>query len=170
MTRIAWPEDQRNDFVRRLLDLMAANLAGEIEYYADYSSHLCESPIESMFYLTWIGMGRIESRAYPELAELKMQCAIRANGRDYRVDGAIPLGMIAVELDGHEFHERTPEQVAYRNQRDRDLQLAGWVVLHFSGREVFQDPWKCANQLFRATVDRGCYGRRGAGEPGATNA
>lgn len=60
---------------------------------------------------------------------------------------------IAVELDGYEFHERTKEQVDYRNERDRALARDGWVVLHFSGRQVTQKPWECAADVFKE-IDR----------------
>lgn len=56
---------------------------------------------------------------------------------------------IAVELDGHTFHERTKEQVAARNLRDRSLQADGWMVLHFSGSEVWRRPQECAFQTWR---------------------
>jgi very-short-patch-repair endonuclease len=39
---------------------------------------------------------------------------------------------IAVELDGHAFHERTPAQVSHRDSRDRALQRAGWKVFHLT--------------------------------------
>jgi hypothetical protein len=54
---------------------------------------------------------------------------------------------IAVELDGHQFHERTPEQVVERNSRDRDLQRAGWTVFHFSYREFDREPQRCVSEV-----------------------
>jgi hypothetical protein len=47
---------------------------------------------------------------------------------------------IAVELDGHDFHERTKEQVKLRDRRDRVLQRHGWIVLHISGSELVREP------------------------------
>jgi hypothetical protein len=61
---------------------------------------------------------------------------------------------IAVEIDGHDFHERTKEQVAYRNQRDRDLQAGGWTVLHFSGTEVNRDPVRCVMEAARVGYEK----------------
>lgn len=58
--------------------------------------------------------------------------------------------LIAVEIDGHDFHERTKDQVTYRNRRDRDLQAAGWHVLHFSGGEVVTRPDRCVAEALRA--------------------
>ena len=60
----------------------------------------------------------------------------------------VPVAKIAVEVDGHDFHERTREQVVARNQRDRDLQADGWTVLHFSGSEIHRQPEECVRQVF----------------------
>jgi hypothetical protein len=46
---------------------------------------------------------------------------------------------IGLELDGQAFHERTPQQVIVRNQRDRDLAALDWRILHFSGSELHRD-------------------------------
>lgn len=72
---------------------------------------------------------------------------------NYRLDFAVdPDGSkIAIECDGHEFHERTKEQAARDKSRDRALQAAGWRVLRFTGSEIFADPGKCASEV-RAIV------------------
>ena len=43
---------------------------------------------------------------------------------------------LVVEVDGHDFHERTKEQAQRDKTRDRDLQAAGFIVFRFTGREV----------------------------------
>lgn len=53
---------------------------------------------------------------------------------------------LCVELDGHDFHERTKEQAKRDKSRDRELQASGWVVLRFTGSEVFNDPYECASE------------------------
>ena len=40
---------------------------------------------------------------------------------------------IVVECDGHDFHEKTKDQVARDKSRVRDLEIAGWRVLRFTG-------------------------------------
>lgn len=68
----------------------------------------------------------------------------------YRVDFAAVtpgLPMVAVECDGHGFHERTKEQVARDKKRDRHFQSAGWRVLRFSGSEIYQDADACIGEL-----------------------
>lgn len=47
---------------------------------------------------------------------------------------------IAVELDGHDFHEKTKEQASKDKRRDRNLARLGWTVLRFSGADVYRDP------------------------------
>jgi len=47
---------------------------------------------------------------------------------------------LAVELDGHEYHERTPTQVIERDRRDRRLAELGWAVMHFSFTEFNSSP------------------------------
>lgn len=54
---------------------------------------------------------------------------------------------ILVECDGHEFHERTKEQASRDKSRDRELHSAGFLVLRFSGSEIWEDPYKCATQI-----------------------
>jgi hypothetical protein len=73
---------------------------------------------------------------------------------DYRVDFLImhPEGAVGsrmtgtiVECDGHEFHEKTKDQAARDKARDRDLQIAGYTVLHYTGSEIWNDPIRCAS-------------------------
>lgn len=54
---------------------------------------------------------------------------------------------LAVECDGHNFHERTKEQAARDRARDRNLQMRGIEVFRFTGSELWRDPWGCAGQV-----------------------
>ena len=51
---------------------------------------------------------------------------------------------IAIECDGYEFHNSTKKQVARDNSRNLDLKMAGYDVIHFSGSEIYRNPWECA--------------------------
>jgi very-short-patch-repair endonuclease len=73
---------------------------------------------------------------------------------NYRVDFAIFINVVAneeirivVECDGHEFHEKTKEQAAHDKRRDRELQIAGWKVLRFTGSEIWRDHQACADHV-----------------------
>lgn len=53
----------------------------------------------------------------------------------------------AIELDGHEFHERTKEQARRDKSRDRFLVSEGWRVLRFTGSEIYNGPDSCAQEI-----------------------
>lgn len=54
---------------------------------------------------------------------------------------------IAIECDGHDFHERTKEQARHDRRRDRALQAAGFRVMRFTGSEIWANPGKCADEV-----------------------
>lgn len=60
--------------------------------------------------------------------------------------------LILVEVDGHDFHERTPAQAQRDRARDRYLAKQGATVLRFTGREVWQDARKCAWEVWGFTA------------------
>lgn len=73
---------------------------------------------------------------------------------DYTVDillhwyvGGVIDMRVAIECDGHEFHEKTKEQVARDKSRDRALQIAGVRVFRFSGSEIYRRPRDCAREV-----------------------
>lgn len=70
---------------------------------------------------------------------------------DYRLDAAVFLAgtRIAVEVDGHDFHERTKEQAQRDKERDRNLTAAGWHPIRFTGSEVYRDPDRAASDVHR---------------------
>jgi very-short-patch-repair endonuclease len=55
---------------------------------------------------------------------------------------------VDVEVDGHEWHERTKEQAARDRGRDRALALDGWIVVRFTGAEVHCNAAACAKEAF----------------------
>ena len=63
----------------------------------------------------------------------------------YRVDFIIASTLYGterraiVEIDGHDFHERTREQASRDKARDRHLAGLGFQVLRFTGSEVYRD-------------------------------
>lgn len=68
----------------------------------------------------------------------------------YRVD--IMLGgitQLAIECDGHDFHDRTKQQAAYDRSRDRELLLAGIPTIRFTGSEIVHSPERCASEALR---------------------
>jgi very-short-patch-repair endonuclease len=72
----------------------------------------------------------------------------------YRLDFAVvarvagpDLLRIAIECDGHAFHERTKQQAQADKSRDRKLTSAGFRIFRFTGSEIFRDVEKCAAEI-----------------------
>jgi very-short-patch-repair endonuclease len=63
-------------------------------------------------------------------------------------------GGMVVEVDGHDFHEKTKEQAARDKARERELTKLGWPVLRFTGAEVYADPNRCALEPFDVLMAR----------------
>lgn len=123
----------------------------------DYSD--CQSPIEEIFAVAYDL--RLASEPFPECEVLclKRQGKIVVNNKTYYADFLLDVESnrfftvennfkLVIECDGHEFHEKTKEQVEKRNNRDMDLKSAGYDVIHFSGSQIFKDPMGCANKVF----------------------
>lgn len=125
------------------------------------AERLCESPIEVMFLAAFSHVccdhAFRRTKAWSDLGDDDPIC-IRPQapiGR-YRVDFLIQQAgtSVVVECDGHNFHERTPEQAIRDRARDRLMQEQGFVVLRFTGRELNDDAYSCAEQVFRFIDDR----------------
>ncbi len=56
---------------------------------------------------------------------------------------------LVVEVDGHEFHERTKFQAARDRQRDRAMIAEGFRVVRFTGQEVYRAAEQCAQEVAR---------------------
>ena len=95
----------------------------------------CESEIEE----------HLLKALHPELGpngkeDIQAQYKIDIDGMPVTIpDFAFPSLQIAIYCDGYEYHwKRGPFQKD--RQQSRDLQLHGWCVLRFAGREILKDP------------------------------
>jgi very-short-patch-repair endonuclease len=126
----------------------------------------CESPIELMF----LGAFIVElAEDSPDLRvdflnidhcihyHEKSCCFIaQADLGQYRTDFFIEMAFnrnvwlrVAIECDGHEFHERTKEQARRDRRRDRWMQLNGIAIFRFTGSELWKDAKDCAQQILQ---------------------
>lgn len=96
-----------------------------------FSPNIFDSPLEQMFY----ELAFLDLHIYPQHAVGK-----------YRLDFAIPDKLIAIELDGHEYH-KTKYQRTHDAKRDRWLFGQGWHVLRFTGTEIHQSLDKCIDEI-----------------------
>ena len=153
----------------------AAYVSAQGHLLDHYMARNCESPIEQLFLATLLSTGwrfasgfdwryAIDDHAKhgiamnaaiftcdEAVAVCVPQAEVRAAGHAYRIDFAFVSdeAKIAVELDGHDFHERTKEQAARDKARDRALTTAGWRVVRFAGSEVYADAAKCLAEVMR---------------------
>lgn len=114
----------------------------------------CESPIEERLLLHLL-----DEFELCRTLLLRTQHPIETPAGAFRLDVAL-IGFngdegepqleglkVAIECDGHRFHERTKEQAARDRSRDRTLTLEGWTVLRFTGSEIWRAPRACAKQV-----------------------
>jgi len=102
----------------------------------------CESPIEKAFWREAVLLGLNRHGLRPAHS-------VRTTaGRLYRIDFAIPEHKFGIELDGYEFHSNR-DQFDKDRRRQRELELDGWRIVRFSGREVHNDARSCAVEAQR---------------------
>ena len=106
------------------------------------------SPIEQLFVMEW---------HYQQINErfgthLKPQARVSTDRGHVNVDflvkvlrsEAMPL---VIELDGHDFHEKTKQQAAHDRKRERSIIRGGYHVVRFTGHEVFRDSEACVKEV-----------------------
>lgn len=93
-------------------------------------------------------MNKIEKKMYEALLEFapKEFIDIQPIIGPYKPDFAF-FDKILIEVDGHEFH-KTKEQRDKDYKRERYFQKEGYVVVRFTGTEVFLDALSCAGDAW----------------------
>lgn len=123
----------------------------------DYTYEFAESPIEKIFNLAFDLVSCAETMDGYWL--IPQETIVTDDGK-FRVDFLFSTEEVScpwrefqedyflvIECDGHDYHEKTKEQVAKRNDRDMALKKAGYDVLHLSGSQIYREPMKCARQV-----------------------
>lgn len=159
-----------SEIAQRVIQDLPPELYLPIYRQAERMAKVCESPIEVMLavaidvlnHLRWLQFGDghhvayvsngTESKMPPSVIHIVPQATFE---KKYRVDfvGMIGQEMVAIECDGHDFHERTKEQAERDRSRDRELQRLGIPILRFTGREINRSPTDCARQVVNFLVD-----------------
>lgn len=52
-----------------------------------------------------------------------------------------------IEVDGHDFHEKTKEQASRDRKREREFIRQGYKVIRYTGSDVFRHPEDCAEEI-----------------------
>lgn len=117
----------------------------------------CESPIEQIFLFAFSIYRSKKDLPCIIFPQEEVTCC---DGKEYRADfilvfseslsarGLEPINNVKllIECDGHDFHEKTKDQVARDNDRDLDLKNEGYDIIHFSGSQIFNDPMGCVEK------------------------
>lgn len=121
----------------------------------DYT--LCNSPIEVIFNLAFDLVCFSQDWLYLSL-DPQYEIQSRDGLKKYYIDFAFIAEdteilslknsdyKLAIECDGHDFHEKTKGQVVKDNEREFELKMQGFDVLRFSGSQIYNSPLKCAVQ------------------------
>jgi len=64
------------------------------------------------------------------------------------------LAAIAIECDGHAFHEKTKQQAAHDKRRDRYLSGHFDAILRFTGSEIYENPDRCACEAWSVLASK----------------
>jgi very-short-patch-repair endonuclease len=74
----------------------------------------------------------------------------------YRLDFAIVGEKVKldIECDGQEYHT-SPEQVEHDRRRNNALTEQGWIVLRYSGSQIYNNPYGCVGQVLRTLSTHG---------------
>jgi very-short-patch-repair endonuclease len=139
----------KSDVVRRLEWLKRAVTR---DFEASYTRLLdrfsVTSPIEQLFLMEW-QYQRMDEQLGVSAAP---QHEVPTQRGNFVVDLLIKdrqtgRPRLIVELDGHDFHEKTKEQVAADKSRERAIVRSGIRVMRFSGSEVFRNTRACVVEV-----------------------
>ena len=126
--------------------------------------NLCQSPIERILLVNllfaewaWCDWRGVDVHDYTMPGDMRPSTVTLAPqypcGK-YNIDIAVLIKWrgdetlcIAVECDGHDFHEKTAAQAAHDKRRDRELQKAGYFVFRFTGSEIVRDSKRVAREI-----------------------
>jgi very-short-patch-repair endonuclease len=61
---------------------------------------------------------------------------------------------LIIEIDGHQFHEKTKAQAEHDKKRDRFLVGRGFSILRFTGSEIYRDSDSCVKESILCVINR----------------
>jgi len=150
----------------------------ELKMYATEFEHPMLSPIEQLFFIEWFSRDyRVHTKEENRFG-LTPQFQDESTGKyiidfkisfiDYIINTDLQYKFsekalmqieepkLGVELDSHQWHEKTKEQAQRDKERERFLIKNGWKLLRFTGREVYKNPEKCLNELETIATNMAC--------------
>ena len=67
----------------------------------------------------------------------------------YKADFLVSCGdkKVIVECDSQAFHDRTEQERRYEKMRERIFVKSGYTVMHFTGKEILENPFFVASEV-----------------------
>ena len=137
---------------KQLYDLIFIHIKG-----LDYSE--CKSPIEVIFNFAFdliiFSQGYMGMCLFPQYKvtygrkRYYLDFVFLASDIEDIFDIENPNFKLAIECDGHNFHEKTKEQVISDNNKDYAVQMLGFDILRFSGSQIYKEPFQCAEKTLK---------------------
>lgn len=96
-----------------------------------------------------------------QLNENEIELQIEAQPDGNMFDGYVPdfviymnnlLSGFIIEIDGHEWHEKTKEQARADKEKDRTYLKKGFIPIRFTGSEVFHNVKRCIDEVFEIII------------------
>jgi hypothetical protein len=138
--------------VKGRLDWLKRRIAKEfeLEFTRQINTNTISSPIEQIFLLEWKFAG-LDKKLNVHLSPHEpVSTEVGSYAVDFLIvpaDPALEKVKIAIELDGHEFHEKTHQQVRHDKVRERAIVQQGVTVLRFSGSEIVRNGRGCVEEV-----------------------
>jgi len=127
-----------------------SNPVGDTRETRQINANVISTPIEQIFLMKWKFAG-LDKKLNVRLAPHEpVDTEVGSYAVDFLIvseDPSLENVKIAIELDGHEFHEKTPQQVRKDKVRERAIVQQGVTVLRFSGSEVVRDGRGCVEEV-----------------------
>lgn len=146
------------------LDLYNGMDGMELTAFYNFEEYIeCESPSEIIFYYYFDkelieNIEKYKKYTFTVYPQYELQVGRKRYFADFLIcchaEDAFDLAesQVIVECDGHEFHEKTKLQVKQRNERDYNLKMEGYEVIHFSGSEIYNESQKCAKKVIEYLI------------------
>jgi len=151
----SWYLDEFLKFPRKVQELLLVNNLKENIIPDIYCTEI-KSPIEQIFITAFELYMKLLKKEYIllfaqkpiQIDEKKCYVADFYFEADEYVNLFQTDKKIVIECDGHQFHQKTKEQVRHDNEREFDLKMAGYEIIRFSGSQIYNEPFKCAEDAY----------------------
>lgn len=122
-------------------------ISGKLDYYYDVINrmeHQGSTPIEKIAMLQVLRVTEL-------IGTVHCSVQMEFEFKNYKADIILfykPTELkVVIECDGHDFHEKTKQQVIKDKRRDREFQTAGFKVFRYSGSELVNTPFQIRYDL-----------------------